>query len=131
MTKEYDFVIIGAGATVLGPVTISRNSRIGAGSVVVNSVPPNSTVVGIPGKVVEGEGVRRDPEAHIIDLDHHRLPDPIAKAIGSLADYIQRLEKRVNELSARQGSLEERQAEDNEVLSKVKDLLKTPEGDRQ
>ncbi len=126
-----DFVIIGAGATVLGPVTISRNSRIGAGSVVVNSVPPNSTVVGIPGKVVEGEGVRRDPEAHIIDLDHHRLPDPIAKAIGSLADYIQRLEKRVNELSARQGSLEERQAEDNEVLSKVKDLLKTPEGDRQ
>ena len=118
-----DCVVIGAGATILGPVTIGRNSKIGSGSVVVNPVPPNSTVVGIPGRVVEGEGVHRDPQAHI-ELDHHRLPDPVAKAIGSLAEYMQKLEKRVDEMSARQGGLEERQAEDNEVLRKVKELLK-------
>ncbi len=119
-----DCVIIGAGATVLGPVIVGRNSKIGSGSVVVNSVPPNSTVVGIPGRVVEGEGVHRDPVAHMIDLDHHRLPDPVAKAIGNLAEYVQKLEQQINELSTRQGGLEERQAEDNEALRRVKELLR-------
>lgn len=122
-----DCVIIGAGATILGPVTIGRHSRIGAGSVVVNTVPPNSTVVGIPGRVVAGEGVHVDPEAHIVDLDHHRLPDPVAKAISSLAEYVQKLEKRVNELSTRQGGLEEQQAEKNELLRKIQELLKIQE----
>jgi serine O-acetyltransferase len=119
-----DWVVIGAGATVLGPVTIGNNSRIGSGSVVVTSVPPHSTVVGIPGRVVEGEAARREAHAHIIDLDHARLPDPIAKAISGLADYVGKLEKRVDELSARQGGLEERTAEESEVLNKVKELLK-------
>jgi serine O-acetyltransferase len=119
-----DCVIIGAGATVLGPVTVGHSSKIGSGSVVVNTVPPNSTVVGVPGKVVEGDGVHQDPEAHIIDLDHHRLPDPMAKAITSLTEYVQRLEKRVSDLSSRQGGLEERQAEDIESLDKIKELLK-------
>ncbi|MFQ5538869.1 MAG: serine O-acetyltransferase [Candidatus Binatia bacterium] len=117
-------VIIGAGATVLGPVTIGHSSKIGSGSVVVNPVPPNSTVVGVPGKVIEGGGVHQDPEAHIIDLDHHRLPDPTAKAVTSLAEYVQRLEKRVSDLSSRQEGLEERQAEDIENLDKIKELLK-------
>ncbi|HEY3302281.1 MAG TPA: serine O-acetyltransferase [Candidatus Binatia bacterium] len=124
-----DWVVIGVGATILGPVTIGRSSRVGAGSVVINSVPPNSTVVGIPGRVVGGEGVQRDA-AHMIDLEHHRLPDPVAKAIGALVDYVQKLEKRVNELSARQGGLEEKQAVDNEVLRKVKELLKIQEAER-
>jgi serine O-acetyltransferase len=119
-----DWVVIGAGATVLGPVTIGHNSRIGSGSVVVTTVPPHSTVVGIPGRVVEGEAARREAHAHIIDLDHARLPDPIAKAIGGLADYIQKLEKRLDELSDRQGGLEEKTAEDSEVINKVKELLK-------
>ena len=119
-----DWVVIGAGATVLGPVSIGHNSRIGSGSVVVSTVPPHSTVVGIPGRVVEGEAARREAHAHIIDLDHARLPDPIAKAIGGLADYIQKLEKRLDELSDRQGGLEEKTAEDSVVLNKVKELLK-------
>jgi serine O-acetyltransferase len=119
-----DWVVIGAGATVLGPVIIGHNSRIGSGSVVVTTVPPHSTVVGIPGRIVEGEAARRDAHAHIIDLDHARLPDPIAKAIGGLADYIQKLERRVDELSERQGGLEEKTAEESEVLNKVKELLK-------
>ncbi len=90
----------------------------------IDSVPPECTVVGIPGKVVEGTGVHRDGVAQIIDLDHQRLPDPVAKAIGGLAEYVQRLEKRVNELSSRQGGLEERHAEDVEALRKVKELIK-------
>jgi serine O-acetyltransferase len=116
--------VIGAGATVLGPVTIGHNSRIGSGSVVVNNIPPHSTVVGIPGRVVEGEAARREARAHIIDLDHAHLPDPIAKAIGTLADYIQKLEKRLDELNARQGGLEEKTAEESEVLNKVRELLR-------
>jgi serine O-acetyltransferase len=119
-----DWVVIGAGATVLGPVTIGHNSRIGSGSVVVNNIPPHSTVVGIPGRVVEGEAARREARAHIIDLDHAHLPDPIAKAIGTLADYIQKLEKRLDELNARQGGLEEKTAEESEVLNKVRELLR-------
>ncbi len=125
-----DCVIIGAGATILGPVTIGRSSKIGSGSVVVHPVPPNSTVVGIPGKVVEGDGVHQDPEAHIIDLDHHRLPDPMAKAITSLTECVQRLEMRVSDLSSRQGGLEERQVEDNENLVKIKKLLKNSNSER-
>jgi serine O-acetyltransferase len=119
-----DWVLVGVDATILGPVTIGRNSKIGAGSVVLDNVPPNSTVVGIPGRVVKGEGVGSDAHAHLIDLEHGRLPDPIAKAITGLADYIQKLENRVNEVSARQGEAEERRAEDSEVLNKVKELLK-------
>ena len=124
-----DWVLIGVDATILGPVTIGRNSKIGAGSVVVNDVPPDSTVVGIPGRVVKGEGVHHDA-AHIVDLEQQRLPDPVAKAIGTLVDYVQKLEKRVNDLSARQGGLEVKQAEDNEVLRQVKELLKTQQIDR-
>lgn len=123
-----DCVIIGAGAIVLGPVIIGRSSKIGSGSVVVKTVPPNSTVVGVPGRIVEGDGVHRDPVAHIIDLDHNRLPDPMAKALSSLAHYVDRLEKRVNELSTRQGGLEERQTEETEELRRVRDMIK--ENDR-
>ena len=119
-----DWVVIGAGATVLGPVTIGHNSRIGSGSVVVSPVPAHSTVVGIPGRIVEGEAARREAHAHIIDLDHARLPDPIVKAIGGLAEYIQKLEKRIDELSDRQGGLEEKRAAESEVMDRVKELLK-------
>ena len=119
-----DGVLIGVDATILGPVTIGRNSKIGSGSVVLDNVPPDCTVVGIPGRVVKGEGVHRDA-AHMIDLEHQRLPDPIAKAIGALMDCVQELEKRVNELSARQGGLEEKQAADDEALRKVKELMKS------
>ena len=115
-----DCVIIGAGATVLGPVVLGRNSRIGSGSVVVKDVPENSTVVGVPGKVVEGDGVHRDPGEHQIALDHHQLPDPMAKSLSNLAEYIQRLEKRVNELDAKQGGLEARHREEVEETRRYK-----------
>jgi len=113
-------VIIGAGATVLGPVVIGRNSKIGSGSVVVRDVPANSTVVGVPGRIVEGDGVHRDPVAHIIALDHDRLPDPVAKALSNMAEYIEKLEKRVDELQIKQGSVEERPQEEPDALRRYK-----------
>ena len=119
-----DSVTIFSGAAVLGPVTVGRHSRVGAGSVLVTSVPPHSTVVGIPGRVVKIEASHTAAGKAIIDLNSADLPDVIAKAIGSLADYVEKLEKRVDELSARQGGLEEKTAEENEVLNKVKELLK-------
>jgi serine O-acetyltransferase len=123
-------VTIFSGATILGPVTVGRHSRVGAGSVLVTSVPPHSTVVGIPGRVVKTEGKHTPTGKAVIDLNAADLPDPIAKAIGTLVDYVEKLENRVSELSARQGGLEERQAEDDEVLRKVKELLKIQEANR-
>ena len=117
-------VTIFSGAAVLGPVTVGRHSRVGAGSVLVTSVPPHSTVVGIPGRVVKIEASHTPAGKAIIDLNSADLPDVIAKAIGSLADYVEKVEKKVDELSARQGGLEEKTAEENEVLNKVKELLK-------
>ena len=77
-------------------------------------------MVGVPGKVVEGDGVHRDPIEHQIALDHDRLPDPMAKSLSNLVEYIQRLEKRVNELDAKQGGLEERHREEVEETRRYK-----------
>jgi len=119
-----DSVTIFSGAAVLGPVTVGRHSRVGAGSVLVTSVPPHSTVVGIPGRVVKTEALHTQAGKAVIDLNSADLPDVIAKAFSGLADYVEKLERKVDELSARQGGLEEKTAEESEVLNKVKELLK-------
>jgi serine O-acetyltransferase len=116
-------VTIFSGAKVLGPVTVGRHSRVGAGSVLVTSVPPHSTVVGVPGKVVKIEAKHTPTGKAIIDLNSADLPDPVQRALTSALEQVERLEKLVNELSVRQGGLEEKQAEDNEALRKVKELL--------
>ena len=84
-------VLIGAGAKVLGPITLGDNARVGANSVVVADVPANRTVVGIPGKVVRS-GRRSNDTPDGIDLDHHLIPDPVGRAIGCLMERIQHLE---------------------------------------
>ncbi len=119
-----DSVTIFSGAAVLGPVTVGRHSRVGAGSVLVTSVPAHSTVVGIPGRIVRAEARHTEAGTAIIDLNSADLPDLVAKAIGGLADYIEKLEKRVDELTDRQGGLEEKTAEESEELNKIKELLK-------
>lgn len=86
-----DHVMVSAGAAVIGPVRIGRGSRIGAGAVVVSSAPPYSTIVGIPGKVIEGESTRQD----IVTLDHAHLPDPVARAINGLVEKINQLGARL------------------------------------
>lgn len=89
-----DEVVIGAGAKVLGAITIGANSRIGANAVVVRSAPPNSVVVGVPGQVVVRSIPR--PELHAPDLDHGRLPDAIGDTLAALVAHVERLEQRIN-----------------------------------
>lgn len=84
----HDNVTIGAGARLLGPITVGSGAKIGANTVVIHDVPPNSTVVGNPGHPVRVEG--RRPEGP--DADWVHLPDPIADAIKSLAVRISALE---------------------------------------
>jgi serine O-acetyltransferase len=86
-------VVIGAHAVILGPVEIGDNSRIGAGSVVVRSVPPGSTVVGVPGRVVKING-----QPQPIDLHHERIPDPLAQVMEALLQRIEALEEKVTSL---------------------------------
>ncbi len=83
-------IVVGAGAKLLGPITIGDNVRVGANSVVVNDVPPNSVVVGIPGKIIsrKGEKIER------IDLRHGNLPDPLAIALSTLNSRIEYLESK-------------------------------------
>lgn len=79
-----DNVMISAGAKVLGPFTVGKNAKIGAGSIVLDEVPANATVVGVPGRVVKLNGVRVD------DLDQC-LPDPVSDEIKRLSDKIDEL----------------------------------------
>jgi serine O-acetyltransferase len=90
-----DNVTIGSGAKLLGPITIGHGAKIGANSVVITDVPPNSTVVGNPGHPVRVEGRRVEGP----DADWIHLPDPIAEAIQALSSRIGTLESTVAELS--------------------------------
>jgi len=90
-----DNVTIGSGAKLLGPITVGHGAKIGANSVVITDVPPNSTVVGNPGHPVRVDGRRVEGP----DADWIHLPDPIAEAIEGLASRIGALEKSLNELS--------------------------------
>lgn len=83
-------VMIGSGAKVLGPLEIGDNSRIAAGAVVLKDIPPNSTAVGVPAKVVKRDGVKLD------DLDQIHIPDPVANEISRLEAEIEMLKKQIN-----------------------------------
>ncbi len=85
-------VIIGSGAKVLGPFKVGDNSKIAAGAVVLNEIPPNSTAVGIPARVVRVNG-----ERNLHDLDHIHIPDPVSQKICELEYKIQTLEKKLAE----------------------------------
>jgi serine O-acetyltransferase len=93
-----DNVTIGSGAKLLGPITVGHGAKIGANSVVITDVPPNSTVVGNPGHVVRVDG--RKPEGP--DADWIHLPDPVADAIKGLAARIEALERAVAEVAGRE-----------------------------
>jgi serine O-acetyltransferase len=91
-------VDIGAGAIVLGAITIGDDVRIGSGSVVVKPVPPGTTVVGIPGKTVE------DRHKPVMDLEHSRLPDPVAEAIRLVLREQDKLKGRLKRLETSVGA---------------------------
>lgn len=83
-------VLISAGAKVLGPLTVGDNARIGANAVVLEDVPPDTTVVGVPGKAVRWKGKKIAPS---IALDQVDIPDPVAQEILKLKECIERIEK--------------------------------------
>ena len=95
-----DGVLIGAGAKILGNITIGRNARIGANSVIIEDVAPEATVVGIPGRLVRKVRRRSGPDGRI-DLEHHLIPDPVADAMAILIDRIAFLEARLGHLQQR------------------------------
>lgn len=95
-----DGVLIGAGAKILGPITVGPRARIGANSVVIEDVPPEMTVVGIPGRIVR-EQRRRSGVDGRIDLEHHLIPDPVGDAISVLIDRIDFLEARLAHVQLR------------------------------
>lgn len=84
-------VVIGAGAVLLGPIKVGDGARIGAGSVVINDVPENSTVVGVPGRIILE---RPSKKVSGVDLDHNKLPDPVIEVLDRLEKRIWELEKR-------------------------------------
>ncbi|MBQ7582139.1 MAG: serine O-acetyltransferase, partial [Lachnospiraceae bacterium] len=94
-----DNVMISAGAKVLGSFTVGENSKIGAGSVVLEEVPPNCTVVGVPGRIV-----KRDNEVVIPreTMDQIHLPDPVKDEMQSMEDKIKRLQERIEELEKKE-----------------------------
>lgn len=86
-------VVVGAGAKILGAITVGDRARVAANSVVIDNVPAAATVVGIPGRVVVRQPTTTSSKAsRDINLDHHLIPDPVGKAIGCLLDRISELE---------------------------------------
>lgn len=86
-------VLIGAGAKVLGPFKVGDNSNIAAGAVVLEEIPPDSTAVGVPARVVKRRGKR-------VDLDQVHIPDPVSQELCKMSVHIERLEKELAKLKA-------------------------------
>lgn len=95
-----DNVTIGAGAQLLGPISVGHGAKIGANAVVIHDVPPNATVVGNPGHTVRVEGRRSEGP----DADWVHLPDPIADALNAMSRRVAELERTVAELRGEQAS---------------------------
>ena len=104
-----DNVMVSAGAKVIGSFTVGRNSKIGAGSVVIEEVPPNCTVVGVPGRVVR-RGDQRIPRA---DLDQVHLPDPVLNDIRELQADNRRLKRQLDILEQK---IREKEEKSNESI---------------
>lgn len=98
-----DNVMISAGAKVLGSFRVGENSKIGAGSVVLSEVPPNSTVVGVPGRVVKRDNIRIPTE----EMDQVHLPDPVLNDISALREENRRLREELEQLKLEIGKLKQ------------------------
>ncbi len=109
-------VVIGAGAKVLGAIKVGANTRIGAGSVVVRDVEENSTVVGIPGRIVHQSGVKINP------LAHSALPDAEANVIRNLMERIDQLENQVSSLQMALENMKEGRISQNILSGKAQNL---------
>jgi serine O-acetyltransferase len=109
-------VVIGTGAKVLGSITVGENAKIGAASVVVHDVPPNTTVVGNPGRPVITDGTK----VGIPDIDYTHLPDPVAEAIQCVVRRMIQIENELEEICPpKQRRLEEQRRLDDELCNLV------------
>ncbi|EKR01696.1 serine acetyltransferase [Leptospira borgpetersenii] len=89
-------VVVGAGAKILGNITIGKNVRVGAGSVVMRDIPHDTTVVGIPAKIVRSQMPIGEKGEHM--LDHNEIPDPVAKVFSILIEKIETLQKEIHSM---------------------------------
>jgi len=113
-------VVIGAGAKILGNITVEDHVRVGAGSVVMRNVPAGSTVVGIPGKVVKGMESSDSTEQM---LDHNVMPDPIAKVFSVLLEKVESQQMLINQLIEKQRKLEQTHSTENLDLQSENDRI--------
>jgi serine O-acetyltransferase len=94
-----DDVVVGAGAKILGPIRIGARTRVGANAVVIKDVPPDSVVVGVPGRITHRLGERvvymDQGQSHAVDLEHGALPDVTVNALRKLSERIDVLEKQL------------------------------------
>ena len=111
-------VVVSSGAKVLGSFKVGDNSKIGSGSVVLKEVPPNSVVVGVPGRVVTRDGVRVNPadEESMIDLNHDKLPDPVAEYEEKLANHMEEINGRLKDLERLIHDYQAKQRAEQEAL---------------
>ena len=95
-----DNVVVGGGAKILGNITVGKNCRIGAGSVVLRNVPEDSTVVGVPGHIIFREGKR------VVITDPKQIHDPLSEALASVVTEVNKLRERVQQLEGSEGKSE-------------------------
>ncbi|MBF0097724.1 MAG: serine O-acetyltransferase [Magnetococcales bacterium] len=102
-----DNVIVGAGAKILGPITIGANARVGSNAVVVKDVPPGSTVVGIPGRIVVNHAPAADHAlAFPVYGQSGDMPDPVARAVTCVLDQVKQIDQRLKALESTNEELE-------------------------
>jgi serine O-acetyltransferase len=108
-----DNVVIGGGAKVLGNITVGRNCRIGAGSVVLRDVPEDSTVVGVPGHIIFRQGQR------VVITDPKQINDPLSEALAAVATEVSKLRERVQKLEGPEGASEPDSASLQRIMEDV------------
>jgi serine O-acetyltransferase len=108
-----DDVVVGGGAKILGNITVGKNSRIGAGSVVLRNVPENSTVVGVPGHIIFREGKR------VVITDPKQIADPLSEALAAVATEVDKLRQRVQRLEGSEGGGEPLSASLQQIMEDI------------
>lgn len=108
-----DNVVIGGGSKILGNITVGKNSRIGAGSVVLRNVPEHSTVVGVPGHIIFREGKR------VVITDPKQIADPLSEALAAVATEVSRLRDRVQRLEGAEAKSEPLPASLQQIMEDI------------